>query len=106
MTSRHQLLTAEGLTHASSVIAVVKRKEGASGTVTTELVPLNESAAAVLPAVVHVVPDTVPVLPLPDRSVTVVPVPSLNEYAATRPVCAAADAAPNQSTKRSAAAIC
>jgi len=99
MTSRHQLLTVVGLTHASSVIAVVKRREGASGIVTTELVPLNESAAAVLPAVVHVVPDTVPVLPLPDRSLTVVPVPSLNEYAATRPVWAPADPAPNPSIR-------
>src|SRR5258708_21796023 len=53
--------------------------------------PSNVSAPPNRPAAVHVAPPPiVPVLPLPDRSVTVVPVPSLNPYAATSPVCAAA----------------
>src|SRR5258705_908241 len=105
MPARPQLVTVVGLTHASSVIAVVKRRDAESGIVTTALVPLNESAPPYFPAVDHVVADTVPVLPLPDRSVTVVPVPSLNEYAATRPVCAPADAAPNPSTNTRPAAV-
>ena len=47
--------------------------------------PLNCSALPYLPVVAQVVFETVPVLPLPDASVTVVPDPSSNPYAATRP---------------------
>src|SRR6476619_7927731 len=83
MTSRHALLTVDGLTHASSVIAVVKRSEAASGMLTRALVPLNDSAVPYFPAVVQVAFMIVPALPLPDESVTVVPVPASNEYAAT-----------------------
>ena len=53
--------------------------------VTNEFVPLNDSALPYLPAVVQVAFVIVPVLPFPDASGTVVPVPWLNEYDATRP---------------------
>src|SRR3954453_14282931 len=86
MTSRHILLTDAGLTQASNVIPVVKRKEGESLTVTRALVPLNERAFPNLPAVLQVAALIVPVLLLPDASVTAVPVPSVKPYAATRPL--------------------
>ena len=53
--------------------------------VTSALVPLKTRASPYLPAVVQVAFAIVPLLPLPEESWTVVPVPSLNEYAATRP---------------------
>jgi hypothetical protein len=49
------------------------------------VVPLNEIAFPYFPWVVQAVPETVPVSPFPDASATVAPVPSLNEYDATRP---------------------
>jgi hypothetical protein len=49
------------------------------------LVPLKERARPYLPAFVRVAPTIVPVLPLPEASMTVVPLASLNEYAATKP---------------------
>ena len=55
------------------------------GTVTNELEPLNCSALPNLPAVLHVLFATVPLLPFPDASVTAVPDPSSNPYAATKP---------------------
>ena len=67
-----------GKTHASSVIAVVSRSDGASGMVTCELVPLNTSALPNLPAVDHVVPLATPLLLLPEASPTAVPDPSSN----------------------------
>src|SRR5512139_3854996 len=70
---------------------VVSCNELALGTVTTALVPLNTSALPYLPAVIHVAALIVPLLPLPDRSVSVVPDPSLKPYAATRPLGAALD---------------
>src|SRR5262245_59267151 len=82
MTSRQALLTTEGLTHASSVMPVVRCSDAASGMVTIAFEPLNDSALSNFP-VVHVALAIVPVLPLPDRSATVVPAPSLNAYAAT-----------------------
>src|SRR5919201_3362826 len=85
MTSRQAVVTADGFTHASSVMPPVRRNDGASLTVTRALVPLNTSALPNFPAVVQVAPVIVPVLLLPDESATVVPEPSLNEYAATRP---------------------
>ena len=56
---------------------------------TRALVPLNDSAPPYLPDADQVVFDVVPLLPVPEASPTVVPLPSLNEYAATRPVVAA-----------------
>src|SRR5690242_7230929 len=84
MTSRQPELTADGLTHASIVIPVVRCSEALSGMVTIALIPLNTSALPYLPEVVHVAFAIVPVFPWPERSATVVPVPSLNAYAATR----------------------
>lgn len=48
-------------------------------------VPLKESAPPLRPAVAQVAPDTVPLFPLPERSLRTVPVPSLNPYAPTNP---------------------
>src|SRR5262245_8613616 len=83
ITSRQSLDTAVGLTHASSVMPVVRSSELASGTLTRLLVPLNDSAPPYLPLVDQVVFDVVPTLPLPEKSVTDATAPSLNEYAAT-----------------------
>src|SRR5262249_20985229 len=74
-----------GNTHASSVIAVVRRSEGASGIVTCDVVPLNTSALPNLPAV-QVVAVATPLLFCPEASRIVVPDPSSNPYAATRPL--------------------
>ena len=52
---------------------------------TSALVPLNCSALPYLPAVAQVAFVIVPLLPFPDASVTVVPDPSSNPYAATSP---------------------
>src|SRR2546427_391193 len=84
MTSRQLLFTVDGFTHASKVIPVVSCKDAALLMVTCAPVPLNTSARPYLPEAVHVAPLIVPVFPLPEASATVVPVPSLNEYAATR----------------------
>jgi len=73
----------DGLTHTSSVIAVVKCNDGASGIVTSDALPSNASAPPYLPALVQVARMTFPVLPVPDTSATLVPLPSLNAYAAT-----------------------
>src|SRR4051794_35434364 len=89
MTSRHALVTAVGFTHASSVIALVSCSGVEFGTVTRELVPLKETAPLYFPAGVRVTFASVPVLPFPDASVTVVPDVSSKEYAATRPPAAA-----------------
>src|SRR5262245_50467543 len=85
MTSRHFPLALDGRTQAASVMAVVRSSEGASFTVTRALVPLKASAPPFLPPVVHVAVPIGPALPFPEASPAVVPVPSLNEYAATRP---------------------
>src|SRR5438093_11727549 len=82
-------LTVDGCTHASNVMPVVRCKDALSLIVTKAFVPLKTSALPYFPAVVHVALPIVPVLPLPDASVTVVPAPSLNEYAATSPDVAA-----------------
>ena len=86
ITARHPVGATVGYTHASSVIAAVSPSDAEFGTVTLALVPLNTSAFPYRPAVVHVAPLSVPVLLFPDASMTVVPEPSLNPYAATRPV--------------------
>src|SRR3954447_15323159 len=56
--------------------------------VTLPDVPSKLSAPPYLPAVDHVtpVPARVPLLPVPDESDTVVPLPTLNPQAPTRPV--------------------
>ena len=66
-----------GYTHASSVMPEVSCSEAEFGIVTTAPVPLNTSALPYLPLAVHVAPLIAPWLPLPDRSVSVVPPPSL-----------------------------
>src|SRR5882672_10418289 len=101
MTSRHAADTVEGRTQASNVIAELRRREGESGIVTRPF-PLNVNAPLFFPAVVHAAPDTMPVLPVPDASAAVVPELSLKEYAATRPVCAAAVAVLSCKTTRAA----
>ena len=78
-------MTVEGLTHASSVIPLDRCSEAESGIVTSALVPLNCSALPYFPDVVQVAFAIVPLLPFPDASVTVVPDPSSNPYAATKP---------------------
>ena len=78
-------MTAEGLTHASSVIAELRRREAVSGIVTRELVPLKLSALPYLPELDQVVLTAVPELLFPEASVIVIPDPSSNAYAATRP---------------------
>jgi hypothetical protein len=82
--SRQALVTAVGLTHASSVMPLVRRSDVASATVTLAFVPLKLSAFPYLPWVVQVALLMVPEFPLPERSVVFEPEPSLNEYAATR----------------------
>src|SRR5690348_3448320 len=85
-------LTVEGLTHASSVIPVDSCSEAALGIETNAFVPLNCSALPYLPVAAQAAFVIVPVFPLPDASVTVVPDPSSNPYAATSPVVAAIEA--------------
>src|SRR5437773_3760937 len=85
MTSRHAGDTVTGFTQASSVMPLVRCSEAESGTLTREFVPLKRSALPYLPAVVQVAFEIVPVLPLPEESATVVPLPSSKPYADTRP---------------------
>src|SRR5689334_13374007 len=75
---------------------VVSCSDGAFGTVTFALVPLNTSALPNLP-VVQVVPLEVPLLFCPEASRIAVPVPSSNPYAATRPVVVCARTEPASS---------
>src|SRR6266536_1558726 len=79
-----QPFAVDGFTHASNVMPVVRSKLAESFTVTQLLAPLKDKALPKRPDVLHVAPVIVPVLLLPDRSVTAVPLPSLNAYAATR----------------------
>src|SRR6185295_11419343 len=65
---------------------VVRSRELASGTLTRLLVPLNESAPPYLPLVDQLVFDAVPTLPVPEKSVTDAPAPSLNARARIKPV--------------------
>src|SRR5262245_60167515 len=78
-----QPLSDAGLTQASSVIRWVRSREAASATVTQLLVPLKERAFPYLPAVVHVAPERVPVLLVPEESAVVVPAPSSKPSART-----------------------
>ena len=56
---------------------MVRSSEPASLTVTQSLIPSNDSALPYLPLAVRVAPEIVPLLPLPEASVTVVPDASL-----------------------------
>src|SRR5262249_13629445 len=73
-----------GLTHASSVIALVKRTEAEFGIVTHEFDPLKESAWPKMPPT-HVPLEICPLLWLPDVSFKVCPWPSLKLYSAMSP---------------------
>src|SRR5438105_13772772 len=75
-----------GLTHASSVIPLVRCSAATSLIVTQLLLPLKSNAPPIpVRPCVQVAPVIVPVLPLPETSVTSVPDPSLNPYDATSP---------------------
>ena len=65
-----------GYTQASRVIPLVRSNESASFTVTQLVVPLKLRALPNFPWVVQAAPLMVPVLPKPERSLTVVPLPS------------------------------
>src|SRR5262249_2782251 len=84
MMSLHADGDADGFTQASSVIPVVRSSDNELGMPTLELVPLKTSAPPNSPAEVQLVFVTVPLLPCPEASLTVVPEPSSNEYEATR----------------------
>src|SRR5438309_1554094 len=90
ITVRQFVSTALGFTHASSVIPFARSSEGASGTVTQLLLPLNASAPPKRPPLDQAVFETVPLFPCPDASATVEPEPSSNAYAATSAVAAGA----------------
>jgi hypothetical protein len=79
MTSLQSLLRADGRTHAARVIAVVRSREAESFTVTRALVPSKFSAPPNVPSGVHVAVPIEPVLPLPEASLAVGPLPSSKE---------------------------
>src|SRR5207237_7485923 len=92
------------------VIALVRWSDAESGTV-TQLLLLEASKLSAPPyfPAAQAAPVIVPVLPFPERSVTAVPAPSSNAYAATRPETAAdpparADASRLATPTRAAAA--
>src|ERR1041384_7879225 len=82
MTSSQKPVAVDGLTHASTVNAVVTCNDGASGTVTSAVLPLNDSAPPYLPAAVHVAPVMLPVFPVPEASVALLPAPSSTAWPA------------------------
>jgi hypothetical protein len=59
-------------------MALVNCSDVALLMVTKAFVPLKVKALPYFPEVVHVAPLIVPSFPLPDRSFTAVPLPSLN----------------------------
>ena len=73
---RHEPAAVDGLTHASSVIPVVRSSEGESLTLTRSSIPSNDSARPKRPAVVRVAPAIVPALPAGELSATLVPLAS------------------------------
>ena len=76
---RQTVPRAAGFTQASSVIARSQVEAGGIGDRRPRFdVPLKESALPKLSAALQVAPVIVPVLLLPELSVTVVPLPSLN----------------------------
>ena len=84
-TTVRQPPSADGRTHASSVIPVVRSSELASGTVTQSFTPSKLNADPNRPAALHTAPETEPTFPFPDESATLEPEPASNPYAATRP---------------------
>src|SRR5918995_2373242 len=78
-------LPAFGRTQPSIVMPLVRSSEFESGTLTYALLPLNESAPPYLPAADQVAFVSVPVLPVPDWSTAVVPLPASSPQAPTSP---------------------
>jgi hypothetical protein len=78
ITSRQAEPTVEGRTHASSVMPVDNRSDGASGTRTRAFEPLNDSAFPKRPDAVRVAFTSVPGLPVPEESVALEPAASSN----------------------------
>src|SRR5678816_1761791 len=74
------------LTHASIVPALVRSSDGASGTETKLVLPLNDRALPYLPRVVHRAAVIVPWLPLPELSAAREPLPCSNPYDAFVPL--------------------
>ncbi len=66
------------LTHASTVIPVVRSRTAESFTDTRSLAPSKDSAEPYRPLTDHSAPLRVPVPVLPDRSAVVTPTPSSN----------------------------
>ena len=79
-----QLVSALGLTHASSVTPLVRCSAATSLIVTQLLTPLNNRPPPTRPDAQDA-PESVPLFPFPEMSAATVPEPSLNPYAATRP---------------------
>src|SRR5450432_2255125 len=86
ITTSRQLVSAVGMTQASSVMPVVKSSALESGTVTQLLVPLNDSAPPNFPVVTRVAPLIVPTFPVPELSTTLAPLVSSKPYDATKPL--------------------
>src|SRR6185503_2610840 len=72
-----------GFTHASRVSACVRSSDAASATATWLDAPSNERPPPKRPAGVQLAPLSVPVLPCPEASAVVPPLPSAKAYAAT-----------------------
>ena len=70
---------AVGFTQASRVMPLVKSSDALSAIVTQSLTPSNDRALPVLPAVVQVGPESVPLLAEPELSASEVPEPASNE---------------------------
>ena len=73
------------VTHASSVIPVVRSSELESATLTMSLTPSKDSARPNFPEADETAPLIAPALPLPELSAADAPPVSSNAYAATRP---------------------
>ena len=69
---------AQGNCQLAITSGLVRSSEDESGTVTMSLIPSKVSAAPDLPEVVHVAPEIVPLLPVPESSWSVVPLPAPN----------------------------
>ena len=85
MMVRQPLWLAVGWIQAERVIAVVRSSEAESATRTVLFVPLKLRALPKRPWVVQLAPVMVPAFPLPEESAVVVPLPSANAQAPTRP---------------------
>src|SRR5690348_16168904 len=105
MSTERQSPRAAGLTHASSVMPVVRLRTALCATVTQLLEPLNVRALPNFPALFQVAPVIDPALPFPDESATAVPLPSSKLYEATGPVWAPAAAGYSWTNTRIATAI-